>query len=99
MRKFLVERVIPGAGLLDERSIQDITARAFAALRQLRAPLFWDYTIRTSDRLICVMRTCEMTVIHEHAHLAGFPVTRIIEIVDEIHSGLDFPCDQPQGLH
>jgi hypothetical protein len=80
MKKYIIEREIPGVGTLDEHQLQQAAARSCGALKQLGHDIQWLESFVAADKTFCVYLAQDETIIRRHAELSGFPATRITEI-------------------
>jgi len=80
MKKYLIEREIPGVGALTGAELQDAARTSNAALCQLGPKVQWLQSFVTPDKTFCIYLAEDEDVIREHASLSGFPANRIIEI-------------------
>ncbi len=85
MKKFLIERHIPGVGGLDTETYRSVAQRSNDALAQLGPDnIQWERSIVTADQTYCIYHAKDEDVIHMHAKISGFPATRIVEITGEL---------------
>lgn len=79
LRRFLVEREIPGIGGM---SIIELCGAARASNQAIDRieHIQWQHSYVAGDRTFCIYLADGEDVIHAHAELSGFPVTRITEI-------------------
>ena len=80
MRKFMIEREIPGVGKLDSCELAQAARKSNGALAELAPDVQWQQSFVTEDRTYCVYLAKDEDVIREHAARSGFPATRITEI-------------------
>jgi hypothetical protein len=80
MRKFIIERDIPGAGALDSCALSDAAHQSNKALAQLSPRVQWQQSYITKDGTFCVYLAEDEAAIQEHAKLSGFPANRIVEV-------------------
>lgn len=80
MKKYVIERQIPGVGKLTPQQLADVTATSSAATAKLSPRLQWVESFITPDKTFCVYLAEDETLIHEHAKLSGFPANRINEV-------------------
>lgn len=80
MRKFLIEREIPGIGKLQPGELRSGAAKSNEALAELAPKVQWLHSYITDDRTFCIYLAEDEAVIRKHAELSGFPANRIIEI-------------------
>lgn len=80
MRKFLIERNIPGIGNLQPGELKAGAAKSNEALAELAPKVQWLHSYVAGDQTFCVYLAEDEDVIRKHAELSGFPANRIIEI-------------------
>jgi hypothetical protein len=80
MPKYLIERVIPGAGNLTAEQLRDISQLTCGILDNTGPRIQWVHSYVTFDKLYCVYIAPNEDSIHQHAKLGGFVVTSISEI-------------------
>jgi hypothetical protein len=80
MKRFLIEREIPGVEKLDEKGLSDAARTSNAALAKLGPDIQWVESYVVADKTVCVYLAKDEDVIREHARISGFPATRISEI-------------------
>ena len=80
MKKFVVERNLPGAGNLSPEELQAISQSSCEAIGQLGKPYHWIQSFITGDKIYCIHIAESEEVIREHARLGKFPVNTIAEV-------------------
>lgn len=80
MKKFVVERNLPGAGNLSEQELQSIAETSCNAISRLEKPYHWIQSFITGDKIYCIHIAESEEVIREHARLGKFPVNSICEV-------------------
>jgi hypothetical protein len=80
MKKFVVERNLPGAGNLSPEELQSITLSSNDAVTQLGKPYHWIQSFITGDKIYCIHVAESEEVVREHARLGKFPVNTISEV-------------------
>lgn len=80
MKKFVIERNIPGAGNLSAEELQAISETSCDAISGLGKPYHWVQSFITGDKIYCIHIAESEEVIREHARLGKFPVTAISEV-------------------
>lgn len=91
MKKFVVERNLPGAGNLSAKELQEISQVSCDAIDQLNKPYHWVQSFITGDKIYCVHIAESEEVIREHAKLGKFPINTVSEvktIIDPVSSNL-----------
>ncbi|MGB6973206.1 MAG: DUF4242 domain-containing protein [Terracidiphilus sp.] len=77
MPKYVIERDIPGAGVLSPVELKAISKTSCSVLRQLGFDIQWDQSFVTGDKVYCIYRAPNEELIREHALLGGFPANKI----------------------
>jgi len=80
MRKFIIERNLPGAGNLTDEELQSISKTSVAVISVLGKPYTWVQSFVTGDKIYCVHEAENEDSIREHAKCGNFPVDKIEEI-------------------
>ena len=85
MKRFVIEREVPGVGLNDQAGLCDMAKTSNAAIKMLAPRVQWDHSYVTGDKIFCVYLGDSEHDIREHARLSGFPankITPVIAIID-----------------
>jgi hypothetical protein len=80
MKKFVVERNLPGAGNLTSEELQAISQTSCEAIDKLKKPYHWIQSFITGDKIYCIHIAESEEVIREHARLGKFPINTISEV-------------------
>jgi Nickel responsive protein SCO4226-like len=80
MKKFVVERNLPGAGNLTPEELQGIAQTSCEAIDQMGKPYHWIQSFITTDKIYCVHIAEDEEVVRQHARLGKFPVNIISEV-------------------
>jgi hypothetical protein len=80
MKKFVVERNLPGAGNLSPEELQAIAQTSCEVIGQLNKPYHWVQSYITGDKIYCIHIAESEAVIREHAKLGKFPINTVSEI-------------------
>ncbi len=80
MKKFVVERNLPGAGNLSPEELQAISQTSCEAVSALNKPYHWVQSFITGDKIYCVHIAENEEVVREHARLGKFPINTIAEV-------------------
>ena len=89
MKKFVVERNLPGAGNLSREELQAMSQRCCEVMKELGTSYHWIQSFVTDDKIYCIHIAESETVIREHAVLGKLPVNMINEInftIDPLNS-------------
>jgi len=80
MKRYVIEREIPGVDQLNREQLKGAAATSNGALAQLAPKVQWVQSFVAKDKTFCVYLAEDEKVIHEHARLSGFPASKITEI-------------------
>jgi len=80
MKKFIVERKLPGAGNMTVEELQAISKTSNAVITILGKPYKWIQSFVTEDKIYCIHEAESEDAIREHAKCGNFPVQKIEEI-------------------
>ena len=80
MKKFIIERNIPGAGQLSQEQLQEIARTSCKAAGDLDASYHWVQTFVTDDKMYCVHIAPDEATIRQHAKNGGFPADSVKEV-------------------
>jgi hypothetical protein len=80
LRKFIIERDIPGAGSLEREQLRGAAAKSNEVLNQLGPDIQWVESFVAADKTFCVYLAKDEAIIKKHAEISGFPATKITEV-------------------
>ena len=80
MKKFVIERDLPGVGGLSNEELGGATSKSNEALAQLPGQVQWQHSYVAGDKTFCVYLAEDEDAIRKHAEISGFPATVITEI-------------------
>ena len=86
MKKFIIERTIPGAGSFTPEDLAEIAKKSNAVAFELGIPYHWVHTYVTDDKFFCVHVAPSEEIVRKHAAMGCFPIDKIYE-VKEIFDG------------
>jgi hypothetical protein len=81
MKKYVIERAIPGVDKLGSTELKGAAATSNTALAQLAPRVQWLESFVAADKTFCIYLAEDEAAIQDHARLSGFPATRITEVV------------------
>jgi len=81
MKRYLIEREVPGAEQLTEAELQGIATRSCGVLRTLGPKIQWIQSYVSENRITCVYLAENEEIVREHASRGGFPANRVAEVV------------------
>lgn len=79
LRRFIIERDLPGVGRMGHAELGDAARVSNGALAKLSG-VQWQHSYVAADKTFCVYLADSEEAIREHARLSGFPASRITEI-------------------
>ncbi|HXS75232.1 MAG TPA: DUF4242 domain-containing protein [Terracidiphilus sp.] len=77
MPQFVIEREIPGAGLLSEEQIREVSIRSLETLKDMGPHIQWLHSYVTEDKVYCVYLAPDEETIREHARKSGIRADRV----------------------
>jgi len=80
MKKFIIERNLPGAGNLSPEELQAISQASCEVVNQLDKPYHWIQSFVTDDKIYCVHIADSEEVVREHARKGNFPINTVAEV-------------------
>ena len=80
MKKFVIERHLPGAGNLSTEELQSISQTSCETISKMGKPYHWIQSFITGDKIYCVHIAESEEVIKEHAKMSQFPINTISEV-------------------
>jgi hypothetical protein len=80
MKKFVIERNLPGAGNLSPEELQAISQTSCEAITDLGKPYHWIQSFITNDKIYCIHIAENEEVVREHAKKGKFPVNSVNEV-------------------
>jgi hypothetical protein len=80
MKRYIIEREIPGVGGLDQQQRRDVAAQSNRALASLAGRAQWEQSYVVDDKTFCIYMAEDEDAVRAHAALSGFPASRITEV-------------------
>lgn len=80
MKRFVIEREIPGVGGLNAEQLKGAAATSNAALAKLGGKVQWVESMVVDDKTFCIYLAESEQLVHEHAKLSGFPASKVTEV-------------------
>ena len=85
MKKFIIEREIPGLGNMSAEELQAFTRKSNDTLKEMNTPYHWVESFVTGDKMYCVHIAPDEETVREHSQRGGFPANKIVEVLSEIN--------------
>lgn len=79
MKRYVIERDLPGVGKMDREQLRNAAVTCLDAQAKLYGKVQWVQSYVTNDRTFCIYLADSEASIREHGRLSGFPVTKITE--------------------
>ena len=80
MPKYVIERLIPGAGKLTADELKAISMRSCDVLNQLGPQIQWVQSYVTDNKIYCVYIAPNEEMVREHARMGGFPANQVASV-------------------
>lgn len=83
MKRFIIERNIPGASDLTEAQLAQISQTSNDVVRSLGVAYTWVHSYVAGDKIYCVHETDDIETIREHARRGNFPADIVSVVASE----------------
>lgn len=80
MKRFVIERMIPGIGSKTAEEYREAAAVSNEALAKLAPRVQWVHSYFAGDMTYCVYLAEDPEDIRRHAELSGFPANKITQV-------------------
>jgi 5,10-methenyltetrahydromethanopterin hydrogenase len=80
MKRYVIERNIPGVGKFDGVQLKHAAATSNAALDKLAGKVQWVESYVVDDKTFCVYLADSEDTVQQHAKLSGFPANKVTEV-------------------
>ena len=80
MKRYVIEREIPGVGGMSPAQLTEAAGTSNAALARLGGRVQWVESFVADDKTFCVYIAEGEEAVHEHARLSGFPASKVTEV-------------------
>ena len=80
MKRFVIERNLPGVHNLAQGELREAAAKSNAALAKLAGKVTWEHSYVVADKTFCVYIADSVDSVMEHAKLSGFPAHKVTEV-------------------
>ena len=85
MKKFVIEREIPGVGDMNDEEIGGAAKASNDALDKLAPKVQWLHSYVTPSKTFCIYLAENEDAVNKHAELSGFPaniITEVSQVID-----------------
>jgi hypothetical protein len=83
MPKYVIERIVPGAGKMTAEELKALSLRSCNVLNQLGPQIQWIHSYVTDNKIYCVYVAPNEEMVREHARIGGFPAS-LVSVVKTI---------------
>jgi len=80
MKRYVIERDVPGIGGMNRTQLKDAATTSNGALTTLTGRVQWEHSYVVDDKTFCIYLAENEVAVREHAKLSGFPATKITEV-------------------
>ncbi|GIL03290.1 MAG: hypothetical protein BroJett030_31890 [Alphaproteobacteria bacterium] len=80
MKRFVIEREIPGIGQMSVTELCGAARASNKALAQIGPTIQWQHSYVAGDKTFCVYLAESEEAIRRHSELSGIPVSAITEV-------------------
>ena len=80
MKRYVIERELPGIGGLNRAQLKDAAATSNGALAKLAGKAQWEHSYVVDNKTFCIYLAESEAAVKEHAKLSGFPATKVSEV-------------------
>ncbi len=84
MKKFIIERELPGAGNLSAEDLKNISQKSCGVLVEMGPSIQWLESYVTGDKIYCVYVAQNEDQLREHAKRGEFPADRVTQVATMI---------------
>ena len=80
MKRFVIERNLPGVHNMATGELSEAAAKSNAAIAKFPGKLTWEHSYVVNDKTFCIYLADSEKTVLEHAKESGFPANRITEV-------------------
>ena len=80
MPKYIIERDLPGLGLMSPDELAATSAKSNQVLADMAPAVRWQHSYITDDKMYCVYIAPNAETVREHARRGGFPADLVTEV-------------------
>ncbi|MEX0288724.1 MAG: DUF4242 domain-containing protein [Flavobacteriaceae bacterium] len=85
MNTYLIEREIPEAGKLTPEQLKGISQKSNEVLFEMGPGIEWLHSYVTDNKVYCVYKAENETLLREHAEKGGFPINKVSILSTQIN--------------
>ena len=80
MKRYVIERDLPGVGSLNREQLKDVATTSNSALAKLAGKAQWVQSFVVDDKSFCIYLADGEASVREHARLSGIPASKVTEV-------------------
>ena len=80
MKRYVIERSLPGVHNLAAGELRDAAAQSNKAIATFDGKVTWEHSYVVNDKTFCIYIADSEASVRKHAELSGFPATKITEV-------------------
>jgi len=80
MKRYVIERDLPGVGKMNREELKGAATTSNNALAKLVGKAQWQHSYVVDDKTYCIYLADNEAAVQEHARLSGFPANKITEV-------------------
>lgn len=80
MKRFVIERDLPGVHNLAPGELREAAAKSNAAIAKFPGKLTWEHSYVVKDKTFCVYLADSAETVMKHAEASGFPANNVTEV-------------------
>jgi len=80
MKRYVIERDLPGVGSMNRAQLKDAASTSNGALAKLAGKVQWEHSYVVDNKTFCIYLAEDEAAVKEHAKLSGFPADKITEV-------------------
>ncbi|MGB8670053.1 MAG: DUF4242 domain-containing protein [Pseudolabrys sp.] len=80
MKRYVIERDLPGVGTMNRAQFKDVATTSNNALAKLVGKAQWEHSYIVENKSFCIYLAEDEAAVKEHAKLSGFPATKVTRV-------------------
>lgn len=80
MKRFVIERNLPGVHNLVQGELRDAAAQSNAAIAKFPGKLTWEHSYVVDNKTFCIYLADNAETVMKHAEASGFPANKVTEV-------------------
>jgi hypothetical protein len=80
MKRYVIERDLPGVGGMNRKELKGAAATSNEALAKLAGKAQWVQSFVADDKTFCIYLADDEEAVEAHARISGFPASKITEV-------------------